>query len=347
MLENGPSATTRRTLIVGASSLLLTGCSLRFQGNSHVPGPTATAPSDISPLQSVRAYLATTMTKCKAEETFAQQASATFTLHQQQLNRIDATLKGLGAPASALPPVQVTPAASSTTAVPTGPASAAKPTAPASTSHASTSKMAHASSSSSSSTPSTPKPTAWTSAEFGWLGMVPTFARISAHSRPLALSLAASSVASTMNTGLTTPWASSATIPADGSQALLSALAPAIAASEWLVAHTTGTARTPLANNVNWLYAARSMASASAAPASSGTPAPNATPAPIWTFSSPADAQTMIRKALGNVLAACVNAAQSAANDHDCLGVLFIWTQATFELSKAGAHITAFPGLTD
>lgn len=98
-----PALTRRGALLSGV--VLLSGCSVRLERGSSLPGPKATLPSDVAALTWVRQQLLGIIAAASAAGGHPAQAAGAATLHRRQLVRLDATLKGLGAspPPSATP----------------------------------------------------------------------------------------------------------------------------------------------------------------------------------------------------------------------------------------------------
>jgi len=219
--------------------------------------------------------------------------------------------------------------------------------APASPWASASGKNASASASASSpSASSSPAATAWTRAESDWASpaLCASLQKVSAASRPLALSIAARGLSS-LPGGVSVPW--SATVSVPSSSALLEANAVTIHALEWWAARTDPDDRGDVPDLLDDLYAVRSLAESSA---SSGSPSSSssasASPAaPARRYDSLAAARADAGKAAAAVMSACAVAATGTRSADDVNGLLLAWSSAARTVRFGGGSVSPFPGL--
>lgn len=338
MPEPAPaSRVTRRTLLGASFAVLgtsLAACSLRLEDDAPLPGPKASPAPDAGPLKAVRARLLTACEAAQHESTDAAAKTAAG-LHDTQLTRLDATLEGLGA--TPLPPVPTAtstaaPSPSSTGASP----SAGGPTSPA-TASASTTRPTGATSPS----PTSSAPTAWTRAEASWTSSAALgdLTRVSQASRPLAMSIAARSLATLPSTTPAPEWPDALALHPSTAKAVSSPLAAAVAAQEWVAAKTPLLQREPLVPRLHWLYAATSLVDAA-----DSTPA-SASPEPLRRFTDVAAANRFTQTALLNIISACAGAAATQLDVNQAAGLLYVWSNAVATAQSMGSTQGPFPGL--
>lgn len=320
-------ALARRTFVAAALTVPLAGCGLRLENDAPVPGPKAEPAPDTKPLEQVRAWLVEAMTAAERESVHHDEAAAAQKLHNAQLDRIDATLKGLGA--TALP---------SATATGTPTASPKPSSTPSGTASTSPGQVPPSASPSAS---STGEPTAWTKAESVWATSqaAAVLQRVSANSRPVALAVAAASLAGLSPADITIRWPSTIAMPrTDGT--LLTSLESVIDALEWSAARTEATKREDVTAQLEWAYAARSITQG-AMPASSAGARP-----PWRSYTTQQQAQDVARKAALGVVSAAAKASTSTRRPAEAAGLLSVWSGAAAVAAQLGEPLRPLPGLS-
>lgn len=326
---------TRRTALAAVVLTTTSACRLRVEKNAPLPGPTAAPAPDSGPLEAVRRHLVVAMSAARQETNHRREAADARGAHVAELKRLDATLRGIGA--TSLPSV-------SATAAPSVSASAS-----ASPSASASGKSSRASAPASSpSASSSPAATAWTRAESDWVSpaLCASLQKVSATSRPLALSIAARGLSS-LPGGVSVPWSTTASVPS--SSALLDANAVTIHALEWWAARTDPDDRGDVPDLLDDLYAVRSLAESSPSSASSAAPSSSsssASPAaPARRYDSLAAARADAGKAAAAVMSACAVAATGTRSADDVNGLLLAWSSAARTVRFGGGSVSPFPGL--
>lgn len=319
---------TRRAAVGLAVLLGTSACGLRLEDDSPLPGPTASAAPDTRPLTAVRAHLVETMAAAARETTYAREAAGVQPLHRQQLQRLDATLKGLDA--KNLP-------RATATGDPSSPAGGSRPS---STAAGPTSASVSPSTSATGDAPASSSSalTGWAKAEAGWIDptMCATLAAVSTYSRPLALAIAARGVAALPHDAAPT-WSADAAL--QSGTTLLSPLERSIDALEWLAATTAADDRGDLPAVLRRLYAARSLVEAgdlSAAGRARST---------AQRYTSSSDARSVAASAAQSLTSACASAASHTPSGRHVSGLLQVWATAIATEQFLGSKPGAFPGL--
>lgn len=325
---------TRRTALAAVVLTTTSACRLRVEKDAPLPGPTAAPAPDSGPLEAVRRHLVVAMSAASHETNHRREAADARGAHVAELKRLDATLRGIGA--TSLPSVSATAAPSVSASAP------ASPWASASGKNASASASASSPSASNS-----PAATAWTRAESDWASraLCASLQKVSATSRPLALSIAARGLSS-LPGGVSVPW--SATVSVPSSSALLEANAVTIHALEWWAARTDPDDRGDVPDLLDDLYAVRSLAESSPSSASSAAPSSSssASPAaPARRYDSLAAARAEAGKAAAAVMSACAVAATGTRSADDVNGLLLAWSSAARTVRFGGGSVSPFPGL--
>lgn len=343
-MPDTPSISRRLVLGVLAGSAL-TGCSLRLENDAPLPGTKASPAPDTGPLRQIRTRLVAARDAAAADVEHRQDAQKALNLHREQLTRLDATLEGLGvknlprdATSSASASSTSAPSASSTPAL-----GASHATTPATVAHRdSASSTASSSGAASSPSSSTPPNSTWTRAEAAWVSPATTtvLSHVSRASRPLAMAIAARSLACLAPLHVKAEWPDAMTVPADAAGELRRGLEAAIELQEWVAATTPLDGRADVTWRLDGLYAARSTVDAAGTSTASTTPTPPQHPA------SSSDAGARTRAALAHVVSACATGAAFAASPADVAGLLACWSHAVACLQQLGQGQGAFPGLS-
>lgn len=324
-----PHALARRTFVAAALVAPLAGCGLRLESDAPVPGPKAEPAPDTKPLEQVRAWLVEAMTAAERETIHHAQAGTAQKLHNAQLDRLDATLKGLGA--TTLPSVTAT-------GTPSAPPTSSSSSTPASTPSSTPEQVPPSASPSAS---PTGESTSWTRAESVWAGAqaAVVLQRLSRNSRPVALAIAAASLASLRPADITVRWPSTIAMPrTDGT--LLASVEAVIDALEWSAARTKLSAREEITAQLEWAYAARSLTQAGMPAQAAGKRAP-------WrTYSTHAQAHDVARKAALGVVSGAAKVSSSTKSAHEAAGLLSVWSGAAAVAEQLGEPLRPLPGLS-